>query len=75
MMNDLKSLVASILRVDPSLLVDDTPRSAIPEWDSFNHLMLISELEGNLGITFTMEEVASIQTFQQLQHIVVGKKS
>lgn len=74
-MNDLKSLVASILRVDPAILVDDKPRSGIPEWDSFNHLMVISELEGNLGITFSMEEVASIQTFQQLQHVVQSKKA
>ena len=73
-MDDLQNLVASILKVEPSVLAPEKPRTAIAQWDSFTHLLLINELETSLGISFTMEEVASIQTLAQLHEIVQQKK-
>lgn len=72
-MKDLKEIVSAILKISQQDLGDQTPRTQIPEWDSFNHLMLISELESQLNITFTMEEVGSIHCFEALKKIVQGK--
>lgn len=74
-MDDLQTLVATILNVEPAVLLPDAPRTSIPKWDSFNHLMLISELEGRLGVSFTMEEIGSIQTLGQLHDLIRKKRS
>ena len=43
------------------------------EWDSFNHLSLISEIESEMGIVFSMEEVNKINSYKDLCEIVLNK--
>lgn len=71
-MKDLADIVAVTLHIDKSHLAQ-LNREKSPEWDSFNHLLLISEIERELGVKFSVEEVAAIQTYTQLKEKVDAK--
>ena len=68
--DQVSSIVASTLgieqaRVDPELSAD-----AVDEWDSLNHLRLITAVERYFGIRMTMEEVMSLASVGDLDKIV-----
>ena len=39
----------------------------IESWDSFNGLMLVSELENNFNVKFTMEEVLAVKKVSDIK--------
>jgi len=59
-METLKELVAIVLGVNKEEINDNSSPESISSWDSFNSLMLISELEKNFNVKFTMDEVTSV---------------
>ncbi|MBL7055948.1 acyl carrier protein [Candidatus Woesearchaeota archaeon] len=69
-MENLKEIVSRVLEVKD---VENISREKTEEWDSFNHLMLVSEIEKNLGIKFTIEEVEKIKNYENLKNIVSKK--
>jgi acyl carrier protein len=72
-MTDLLTIVSETLNIAKSLVVDTLARDKTPEWDSFNHLLLIAEIEKRLKVTFTLQEVSSIQTYKDLKSVVDKK--
>lgn len=73
-MEEVKRIAAQVFSVDISMLNDDFGRDNADEWDSFNHLLLISEIERITGIKFTMQEVEQINNIRQLTEIISNKK-
>ena len=73
-MDELKQIFVTVTSMDINDIKDETSRDNNDVWDSFNHLLLISEIEDKLKIKFTMEEVESIQNFKQLNDIVLKKR-
>lgn len=73
-MNTLESIVAETLNIDPKLVTDALERDKIAEWDSFNHLVLIAEIEKRLKVTFTSHDVSSIKTYKELKEKVLSKR-
>lgn len=43
------------------------------QWDSMNHLNLIVDLEMEFGISFEPEEIAKMQTFDEVVSIIKSK--
>ena len=43
------------------------------KWDSMNHLNLVVELEMEFGISFEPEEIAKMQTFDEVVSIIKDK--
>jgi len=72
-MEALKKIVAKVLNVDESKVDDSLTIDHTEQWDSFNHLLLISEIEKNLGIKFSIQEVEKIKSFKDLREIVLSK--
>ena len=72
-MDSLKQIVSRVLNMDISRINEKVSRSSTEEWDSFNHLMLISEIEKELKVKFTMLEVEQIKTFKELQEAISRK--
>jgi acyl carrier protein len=70
---DLQSIVAETLNIDRSIVDENLARDTRHEWDSFVHLVLISEIEKRLGISFTVDEVTFIQDYKQLKELVAVK--
>ena len=60
--NSLKLLqiLSSVLEIDQSEINDATSPENTETWDSFNALVLASELEDGFDVSFTIEEVEGV---------------
>jgi acyl carrier protein len=70
----LKKVTSKTLGI-PLDEIKDTLQRDSDVWDSFNHLLLISELEKEMGISLSAKEVEEISTFKQLRQIVEKKSA
>lgn len=68
----LAEVMADILEVKPEELSRATVRDGHPTWDSFNHLRLMTAIEEEFGVQFTMDEIESIETAGQLDDLLGG---
>jgi acyl carrier protein len=66
-MLNLKELIARVLDVEKEILNDESSPENIPSWDSFNGLMIVSELEDNFNVKFTIEEVLAVKKFKDIK--------
>ncbi len=60
-MKKLNAILSSVLGIKESEINDKTSPSNVDAWDSFNGLMLVSELEKEFKVKFTMDEVVSVK--------------
>jgi acyl carrier protein len=63
----LKELIAKTLDIGKEKLNDESSPENIPSWDSFNGLMIVSELESNFNVRFTIEEVMAVKNFKDIK--------
>ena len=59
-MNKLYHVVSKVLGIPEDQISDETSTKNTERWDSFNGLMLVSELENEFSVHFTMDEVLSV---------------
>ena len=69
----LREITARVLGIKPEMVKDSLSRDRLEEWDSFNHLLLVSEIEKELKVSLTIQEVERIKTFKALRIAVMGK--
>ena len=60
-MQTLKSILAKVLGIAEEQINDQTSPDNVESWDSFNGLMLVSELESNFQVKFTMDEITAVK--------------
>jgi len=60
-MSRLKKIITQVLEIPAEKITDKTSPDNTPSWDSFNGLMLVSELEKAFGVSFTMAEVVAVK--------------
>lgn len=63
----LKELVAKVLDIEKEILNDESSPENISSWDSFNGLMMVSELENNFNVKFTINEVVAVRNFKDIK--------
>lgn len=63
----LKELIAKVLDVEKEIINDESSPENIPSWDSFNGLMIVSELENNFNVKFTIGEVLAVKNFRDIK--------
>lgn len=66
-MQRLKPLIARVLQVEEGRITDETSPANLETWDSFNALMLVSELESEFKVQFTMDEVRSVTCVRDIK--------
>ena len=66
-MNRVNQIVAKVLRMSPEQITDETSPGSVENWDSFNGLMLVSELESEFNVRFTMDEVVSVKCVKDIK--------
>ena len=66
-MDKLKSILAKVLNVKEESINDQTSPDNVSSWDSFNGLMLVSELESGFKIKFSMDEVTSVRSVGEIK--------
>lgn len=73
-MESLESIVARVFKIDISQVNDTLSQDKVEKWDSFNHILLISEIESSIGVEFTSSDVEQARTFKKLSEIVSKKQ-
>ena len=52
---------------------DDFSKESTDKWDSLTHLDLIVKLEEEFGVSFTPDEIGSIESYQDIKKILNDK--
>ncbi|MBU2951992.1 acyl carrier protein [Tamlana agarivorans] len=66
----LENAFVSILEIDATSINDDLKYQSIPEWDSINHMFLITELENVFDIEIDSEDIIEIKSFADAKTIL-----
>lgn len=59
-MSRLKKILSKVLEVNEKEINDGSSPDTIESWDSFNGLMLVTELENEFKVNFTIDEVINV---------------
>lgn len=73
MTQSVNELVADILGLDPSEVGDDYSREAADNWDSLNHLRIVTAVERAYAVSLTMKEIEEATSVRQLADLVSRK--
>ena len=57
----LHAILSKVLGVDESAISEVMSPENVESWDSYNALMLASELESGFNVHFTMDEVVAVK--------------
>lgn len=57
----LYTILSQVLGVDENTITDAMSPETVSSWDSYNALMLVSELETDFQVHFTMDEVVAVK--------------
>ena len=71
---NLMSIISNVLNVDVSRLTNKTQAEDIESWDSFNSILLISEIESEFDVEFTMKEMSHVRSIQDIKNILFNKR-
>lgn len=69
-MGQLNTILAQVFSIDESTITDSTSPQTVESWDSFNALILVTELEEKFKVKFTMEEITSVQNVGDIKSIL-----
>ena len=72
-MKRLHKILCSILQIQEAEIRDTLTPSDVPSWDSFNALLLVSELESTFKIKFTLAEVTGVQCVGDIKKVLQTK--
>lgn len=67
----LEKILSKVLEVKEADINDESSPDNIANWDSFNGLMLVSELENEFKISFTVDEVINVKTVGEIKKALI----
>ena len=67
---NLRILLAEILDILPESITEKTSPDNTPSWDSFNGLLIASELEKDAGVKLSIEDVLSVKNVGDIKKIL-----
>lgn len=67
MSEKLFSLISKVLEVPKSQLSDKSTPELIENWDSYNGLLLVDELESEFKVKFSIEEVFDVHSIADIK--------
>jgi len=66
MEDKIKELMSSIFDIDKESITEDSSIENIKEWDSLNHMKLITILEDEYNIEFDEDELLDMVSFKKI---------
>lgn len=72
-LNKLKDVLEEVLDISCDSITEDSVRQDIEEWDSLAHINVVMELEKELGIKFSLEEINKMIDVKRIIDIVSEK--
>ena len=67
MSEKLYKVIAKILDVPISEINDESSPENIENWDSFNGLVLVDELENHFNVKFTISEITDVKSVADIK--------
>jgi len=67
--------MADVLNVDARSIYSDTSRVNNGAWDSLSHINLVVALEQEFGISFDIDEIENMISFENVVQLVESKAS
>lgn len=66
----LAELFRDVLDLEPNFWPEVFSRETVENWDSLAHLRLITAVEREYGVSLTMDEAVSIDSFDGMQRVL-----
>ena len=70
----IKKIISNVLSIGESRVKEDSKMQDFHEWDSFNHLMLINEIEKEFQIELKSSQVNQVTSFQEIKYAIEKAK-
>lgn len=75
--NEIQSQLTTIFRdffdLETIVLRDETKAADIEEWDSMNHIRLISTIERKFAVRFATHEIVALQNVGEMIDLIKSK--
>ena len=72
---ELSDIIAKVLEVPLDHVKEELSRDNTATWDSFNHLLLISAIESEMNVKFTMAQIEQIKTVRDMAKAIGDGRS
>ena len=59
----VREIMAQVLDLSPDAIGTELSTTSSTAWTSLNHLMLVSQLEGEFGVVFSNQEIKGLTSF------------
>lgn len=69
-MKTVEQIVAKVLGLKPEQINDESGPDNLENWDSFNGLILVTELEKNFKVNFSLEEIVEVKKVRDIKKIL-----
>ena len=69
----IRKIIMDIMNIDINEIDHNKNLRDVEEWDSFNNLMVVSEIESAFGIKFTANDIYGVDTIAKIINIVSRK--
>ena len=69
----VRKIVLDVMGMDINGIDHSKSLKDVEEWDSFNNLMVVSEIENAFGIKFTANDIYGVDTISKIMGIVAKK--
>ena len=66
----LKEVMGDTFDIDEDDISHETSNETIEQWDSLNHLRLVTALEGEFDISLTMDEINTMTSYPKIVELV-----
>lgn len=73
-MDQLREVFAKSFSIPVDSVNDGISRDNLEVWTSLNHLLLVTDVEEQIGVRLTSDEVLRIRTYKDLREIVSAKQ-
>ena len=73
-LNIVKEICSDIFNIENLDIDSNTNSTDIDQWDSLNHLNLMSSIEEEFNIKFDFEEIGSLKNIGDIVKLVLIKK-
>jgi acyl carrier protein len=69
-MSKLTHIISAVLGIDESTITPDLTKDSVVTWDSFNAIILLTEIENSFGVKFSVESGLKAQNVADLMELL-----
>ena len=72
-LKEIQRIISEKLGIPPESVRLESKAADLQGWDSFNHIMIITDIEDTFNFKFGLEEIAEMNSVQKLLKAVEAK--